>query len=63
MKLYEITVSFCLHAESQEEAFALANIETEDLQNSLRNRFDPKTMNPKEKKDMDFFYIDEPQEL
>lgn len=55
-KLYEITVSFCVEAEDQTKAWSEANRLTEELQATLHFRSG-------DEKDMEFFYIDEPQEV
>lgn len=60
-KLYEITTTFCVYAKNKDEAFENAMELTEELRSeklSLRAiKGEPHY------EDMEFFYIDEPQEV
>jgi hypothetical protein len=61
MKLYEITVSFCVYADNQEEAFEKASEMTEDfVEEKIKYRV---IKGEPHYRDMEFFYIDEPQEV
>ena len=55
-KLYEVTVSFCVYADNEDEAWVKANIDTEELQKELASRAG-------NEQDMAFLHIDEPKEV
>lgn len=59
-KLYEVTVSFCVYAKNENEAWELGNSLTDNLATDLAKRDKP---NEPTDENLAFFHIDEPQEV